>query len=201
METRIAVTNEEKEAVFRSRCGPSATGDLVRGARLVDPEDENSWLIYGVGTDGEVVGSYRVTRGSDGFSLRQIDRFGLEPFLAELAPRLLAVIERLVVPSTEPNGGLAASLLHGARELPGWEGVLVVFGACSRRLTGGLPFGRIYQAPAARAARRTDLVHLVAFPRGVHALSGMGAGPGIPACVAAAVRTPVGVEPNSPSLG
>lgn len=129
MEIRIAATDDEKQAVYRSRC--TASPDDPQ--HPVEPEDENSWLIHAVASNGEVAGSYRVTRGSDGFSLPQIARYELEPFLTELPPRVLAVIERLVLSPTWDDGDLAVALLRGTRQIPGWDGILVVFGAVQRR--------------------------------------------------------------------
>jgi hypothetical protein len=195
VEIRIAVTEQEKEAVYRSRCTASHDRADDRRPALVDPEDENSWFIHAVGTDGEIAGSYRVTRGSDGFSLRQIARYELEPFLAELPPRLLAVIERLVVSPTWSDDDLSAALILGARQIPGWDGVLVVFGDCSRQLLArGLPFERIYQPSTASRREHDDLVRVIAFPQGPESLIGLGHGPGLPTCIEHLLRTSGGAD-------
>ena len=181
MEIRIAVTNEEKQAVYRSRC--TASPD-ERHHPVVDPEDENSWLIHAVRADGEIVGSYRITRGSDGFSLPQIARYELEPFLTELPPRVLAVIERLVLSPTRDDGDLAVALLQGTQQIPGWDGILVVFGACSAQVASRhLPFPAIYHAHRTNGADHNDLVRITAFPHGTEPLIGLGEGPGLPTCV------------------
>ena len=195
VEIRIAVTDEEKEAVYRSRypAAPDRMDDPP--PTLVDPEDENSWFIHAVDTDGEIAGSYRVTRGSDGFSLRQIARYELEPFLAELPPRLLAVIEWLVLSPAWRDTDLGTAMFHGARQIPGWDGVLVVFGACSRQLLSRpLPFERIYQASTASCREHDDLVRVIAFPQGPESLIGLGHGPGLPTCIEHVLQTAGGAD-------
>ena len=78
LEVRVAETAEEREAVFRVRYDIyveemgryRSVADHER-RRLVDPEDDTSWIIYA--TDGaDVVGSMRITWGGDGFSSRQL---------------------------------------------------------------------------------------------------------------------------------
>src|ERR1700730_12413972 len=74
-----ANTDEEKEAVYRFRYSVYVeemgryqdTADHV-GRRLVEAEDEHSWIFYA--RDGDnVVGTARLSWGSHGFSERQID--------------------------------------------------------------------------------------------------------------------------------
>jgi len=197
VEIRIAVTDEEKNAVYRSRYPASDDVTDDRRPSLVEPEDENSWFIHAVGIDGEIAGSFRVTRGSDGFSLRQIARYELEPFLTELAPGLLAVIERLVVSPTWRGDDLSAALIHGARQIPGWDGVHVVFGVCSRQLLSRrLPFERIYQSSTTSGSEGDDLVQVIALPHGPEALIGLGHGPGLPACIEQVLRRAAFAHPT-----
>lgn len=83
LEIRVAATDEEREAVYRSRYGVyvEELGRYHTAAdhdrrRLTDSEDEHSWIVYA--SDGrDVVGSLRVTWGGHGFSARQIARYQL----------------------------------------------------------------------------------------------------------------------------
>ncbi len=89
----IAQTAEERDAVYRFRYSVyveemgryrgSADHD---GHRLSDPEDEWSWIAYARDGD-EVVATTRLTWGGAGFSPRQIEQYGLAPFLAESVRR------------------------------------------------------------------------------------------------------------------
>jgi hypothetical protein len=163
----IALTEDEKNAVWRARydvyveeLGWTLAG-ADHGARtVIEPEDENSWVIYAT-DQGRVVGSYRITRGSDGFSERQVADYGLAPFLAELPAKVLAVGERLARSHRCHGGDLTLALFTGARQIPGWDGVLVVVAA-----------------PDAE-----HLIQPVSFPHGVEPLRGLGRGPGLPACI------------------
>src|SRR6266540_1571793 len=58
--------------------------------RFVEPEDGHSWLFYARDGD-EVVAAGRMTWGGDGFSERQIEQYGLAPFLAELPAEVMGV--------------------------------------------------------------------------------------------------------------
>ena len=110
LEIKLATTPEEKEAVYRFRYTVyveemgryQATADHV-GRRLADPEDDHSWIFFAA-DDGEVVGSFRMTWGGDGFSQRQIDQYGIAPFLADIPAERMAVGERTMIkPSCAGN--------------------------------------------------------------------------------------------------
>ena len=56
--------------------GTRARADHV-GRRLVEPDDEQSWIFYARDDDGEVVGTARLSWGGNGFTERQIEEYGL----------------------------------------------------------------------------------------------------------------------------
>src|SRR6266852_6272215 len=98
-----AQSEEDREELFRFRysvyveeMGRYRRAADHRGRRLVEPEDAHS-VLYGAREDGRVVGTTRLTFGSDGFSRRQIEGYSLAPFLAEVPVGLMAVGERLML--------------------------------------------------------------------------------------------------------
>jgi hypothetical protein len=141
LETRIATTAEEKEAVYRFRysiyveeMGRYLTTADHPARRLEDPEDEHSWIVY-TAEEGEVLASLRMTWGGHGFSARQIQQYGLEPFLAELPASALAVGERTMIDPTRRGGAsLLPALLEQTSSLTAAHGVSLVFGACEPHL-------------------------------------------------------------------
>src|SRR5207245_26961 len=85
-----AQSDQEREELFEFRYAVyvEELGRFRRTAdherrRLVEPEDACS-VLYGARHEGRVVGTARLTFGGDGFSRRQIDGYGLAPFLAEV---------------------------------------------------------------------------------------------------------------------
>src|SRR5437016_839227 len=123
IEIRIAGTPEEKEAAYRFRYSVyveemgryQSTADHDN-KRLSDPEDEHSWIIYA--HDGtNVVGSLRITWGRHGFSPRQIEQYGLRPFVDELPAEVLAVGERTMISPTWRGGDLFTEMSDRSREL------------------------------------------------------------------------------------
>ena len=116
VEIRIAETVHEKEAVFRFRYAVyveemgryKGVADRV-DRRLSDPEDEWSWISYALDGD-EIVGTLRMTWGGAGFSDRLMRQYGLQPFLDELPPEMLAVGERAMVSPTWRGEALLAQL-------------------------------------------------------------------------------------------
>jgi hypothetical protein len=103
------------------------------GRRLVEPEDANS-LLYGGREDGRVVATSRLTFGADGFSVRQIEQYGLAPFLAEVPARMMAVGERLMVAPHLRGSAIPSRLRNLSREDVEAGGVQLVFGNCEPHL-------------------------------------------------------------------
>jgi hypothetical protein len=191
LEIRIATTSEEREAVSRFRYSVyveeigryQSTADHAR-RRLCDPEDEHSWIIYA--HDGtEVVGSMRLTWGGDGFSERQIDQYGLAPFLDEIPGTMLAVGERTMISPAWRGVDLFSEMGAGGRRLTEDHDVRIVFGACEPHL---LSFYCRVQRPFGEKNINSEeagyLIPLVSFTRGPEALVGLGREPdGMPDCV------------------
>jgi Cyclic nucleotide-binding domain len=104
-----------------------------QGRRLVEPEDAHG-MLYGAREDGQVVGTSRLSFGAEGFSPRQIDQYGLGPFLSEVPARLMAVGERLMV-APQLRGSTVASKLRdlGGEDIEAGD-VRLVFGNCEPHL-------------------------------------------------------------------
>lgn len=186
-----AVTTAEKEALYRFRYTVyveemgrySATADHTN-RRLVDPEDEHSWNFYA--HDGEnVVASNRVTWGVHGFSVRQIEQYGLEPFLAELPARVLFVGERTMVAAAYRGTTVANDFSNGGVLPVADEDLCVVFGACEPHLLSFyVGLGMKTYAPTNMNSEESGyLIPMVTFPMGVEALDGLGDRPGTPRCI------------------
>ena len=114
-----ADTDEDKEAVYRFRYSVYVeemgryqdTADH-EGKRLVEPEDERSFIFYARDEDGDVVGTARLSWGGSGFTQRQIEEYGLAPFLAELPPAHVALGERVMVRPDLRGTGLVEEVLQ-----------------------------------------------------------------------------------------
>jgi hypothetical protein len=193
IETRRAITTEEKEAVYRFRYSVyveemgryQATADHVR-KRLVDTEDDRSWNYFA--HDGrEVVASNRITWGPQGFSARQIEQYGLAPFLAELPATMLAVGERTMVGAAHRGSTVGAELANGMEFPVPDDQIRVVFGVCEPHLISY--YARLGSVPYANRNVNSDaagyVVPLVSFPLGVDALRNSGGA--LPSCVQAVV--------------
>jgi hypothetical protein len=190
LETRIATTQPEKEAVFRSRYSIyveemgryQTTADHAR-RMLSDPEDDWSWIVYTHdGTD--VVASTRLTWGGHGFSDRQIDQYGLRPFLAELPAETMLVGERTMISPSWRGIDLFSVLTEGTDGLAERHGVRLVFGACEPHLLSF--YCRFQQTYAARNINSPEagyLIPLISFLPDVDALDGLGSAAGLPLCV------------------
>jgi hypothetical protein len=188
---RRAITREEQEAVYRFRYSVyveemgryQATADHIN-KRLVDPEDGRSWNFYAHDGDG-VVASHRCTWGPHGFSDRQIEQYGLEPFVAELPAPALLVGERTMVAAAARGTTVATDLANGATFPIPDDDICVAFGACEPHLVSY--YARLGTYPyAARNINSEEsgyLVPLVSFPRGVSALNDLGRGHGLPECI------------------
>src|SRR5258708_33002004 len=111
-----AESEQEREALFRFRYSVYVEelgryGRIAdhQGRRLIEPEDAHS-VLCGVREGGEVVGTARVTFGADGFSPRQIEQYGLGPFLVDVPARLMAVGERFMVAPRLRGGTVTTEL-------------------------------------------------------------------------------------------
>jgi hypothetical protein len=190
VEIRIAETVNEREAVFRFRYATyveemgryAGVADRV-DRRLADPEDEWSWISYALDGD-KVVGTLRMTWGGAGFSDRQVAQYGLQPFLDELPREELAVGERTMVSPTWRGEDLLAHLCSVIEPLLTTHAVKVVFGACEPHLLSCYcRFQRPCGSRNINSAEAGYLIPLVSFRPNAQALTGLGAGPGLPRCV------------------
>lgn len=206
IDIRVAHTAAEREAVARFRYSVyvqemgryQASADHAR-KRLADPEDEWSWIAYAVDGD-EVVGTTRLTWGGAGFTKRQIEQYGLAPFLDELPAELMAVGERHMIAPAYRGSDLFSQLTAGLRQLNDEHGVRVVFGACEPHL---LSYYCRFQRPCAsrniNSPEAGYLVPLVSFLPGPEALIDQGCRPGMPRCIQAVLDGDASV--HSPLLG
>lgn len=193
-EVGLAETAEEKEAVYCFRysvyveeMGRYQGSADHAGRRLVEPEDEQSFVFYVRGDDG-VVGTARLSWGGFGFSERQIEEYSLAPFLAELPHDHIAVGERVMVTPGLRGTGLVEELLERRNRTALERDVRIQFGACEPHLLS------LYLGQGRRTYARTNintkeagyLIPLVAFPQGPEVLAGVGRGTAageLPDCV------------------
>jgi hypothetical protein len=190
IEVRTATTDEERDAIYRFRyevyvdeLGRYRTAADHQRRRLADPEDARSWLFYA--TDGgEVVASFRVTWGGDGFSRRQIDQYQLGPLLAELPAEVMAVGERTMISPRWRGADLLPILGERSAALSAEHGVRIVFGACEPHLVS---FYARYQRPYSdrniNSPEAGLLIPLVSFPQEPEALLDFGRNGQLPDCV------------------
>ncbi|MET0627195.1 MAG: cyclic nucleotide-binding domain-containing protein [Acidimicrobiia bacterium] len=194
-EVGLAETDEQKEAVYRFRYTVyveemgryQGSADHV-GRRLVEPDDEQSWIFYARADDGEVVGTARLSWGGTGFTERQIEEYRLDPFLAELPPEHIALGERAMVKPDLRGTGLIEEVLDLSNNTALEHDVLIQFGACEPHLLS-LYLGRgrrTYSTTNINTPEAGYLIPLVAFPRGPEAFRGVGATTGpdeMPDCI------------------
>jgi hypothetical protein len=194
----LAETTAELDAVYGFRYSVYVeemgryqdTADHVH-RRLVEPEDEHSWIFFARDGD-EVVATGRLTWGGDRFSDRQIRQYSLRPFLDQLPAELMAVGERLMVVSKHRGTGLVDDLLSRSNDLVGGHDIRIVFGACEPHLLS-LYVGmghRTYAEKNINSAEAGYLIPLVSFPQGTDAIVGTGSTPGdeppmMPSCLEA----------------
>ena len=191
----LAETDEQREAVYRFRytvyveeMGRYQASADHAGRRLVEPEDEQSWIFSARADDGEVVGTARLSWGGHGFTERQINEYGLTPFLAELPHEHLALAERAMVKPGLRGTGLIDEILKLLDDTGLSHDVRVQFSACEPHLLS-LYLGRgrrTYSSKNINTPEAGYLIPLVAFPRGPEALRGVGAhtgSDGMPDCV------------------
>jgi Cyclic nucleotide-binding domain/Acetyltransferase (GNAT) domain len=191
-----ADTRAERDAVFAFRYSVYVeemgryreTADHAH-RRLIEPEDDHSWIFFAREGD-EVVATGRVTWGGDRFSDRQIAHYSLRPFIDELPSELMAVGERLMVAPRYRGGGLVDDLIGRSSDLVGGHDIRIVFGACEPHLLSlYLGMGhRTYAAKNINSEEAGYLIPIVNFPQGADALMGIGGKPGdtpsaMPSCV------------------
>jgi CRP-like cAMP-binding protein len=194
-EVGLVETDEQREAVYRFRysvyveeMGRYQGSADHAGRRLVEPDDDQSWIFYARADDGEVVGTVRLSWGGSGFTERQIEEYRLDPFLAEVPPEHIAVGERLMVKPGLRGTGLVEEVMRCSRDIALAHDVRIQFGACEPHLLS-LYLGdglRTYSARNINTPEAGYLIPLVAFPQGPEVLRGVGAhtGPdGMPDCV------------------
>jgi hypothetical protein len=178
-----ADTDEDKEAVYRFRYSVYVeemgryqdTADH-EGRRLVEPDDERSWIFYARDESGEVVGTARLSWGGNGFTDRQIEEYGLAPFLAELPAEHVALGERVMVRPDLRGTGLVEEVLKCRDETGAAHDVRIQFSACEPHLLS-LYLGRGRRTYATKNINTPEagyLIPLVAFPQGADALRGVG---------------------------
>ena len=183
-EVGLAETDEQKEAAYRFRYTVYVEemgkyGDIAdhEGRRLVEPEDDQSWIFYARVDDGEVVGTARLSWGANGLSERQIEEYRLGPFLAELPPEHIAVGERVMVKPELRGTGLVEEVLNCSNDTGLAHDVRIQFGACEPHLLS-LYIGRgrrTYSPKNINTPEAGYLIPLVGFPQGPEVLRGVGA--------------------------
>jgi hypothetical protein len=183
-EVGLAETDEQKEAVYRFRYSVyveemgryQGTADHA-GRRLVEPDDELSWIFYACTDDGEVVGTARFSWGGSGFTERQVEEYGLGPFLAELPPEQIGLGERVMVKAELRGTGLVEEVLRCRDDVELAHDVRIQFSACEPHLLS-LYLGqgrRTYSTRNINTPEAGYLIPLVAFPQGPEKLRGVGA--------------------------
>jgi hypothetical protein len=182
-----ADTDEDREAVYRFRytvyveeMGRYQDTADHEGKRLVEPDDERSWIFYARDESGEVVGTARLSWGGNGFTDRQIEEYGLAPFLAELPAEHVALGERVMVRPDLRGTGLVEEVLQCRDETGLAHDVRIQFSACEPHLLS-LYLGRGRRTYATKNINTPEagyLIPLVAFPQGPDALRGVGDGVG-----------------------
>jgi predicted GNAT family N-acyltransferase len=185
-----ATTPEEKEAVYRFRYSVYVeemgryqdTADH-EGRRLVEPEDETSWIFYAREGD-DVVGTARLSWGAHGFSERQVDEYSLEAFLAEVPHEHLAIGERVMVTPRLRGTGLVDDLLAVRGEVAVANDVRIQFSCCEPHLLS-LYLGqgrRTYAEKNINSPEAGYLIPLIVFPQGTDVLADRADGT-LPDCV------------------
>jgi hypothetical protein len=190
-----AETEEDKEAVYRFRYSVYVeemnryqdTADH-EGRRLVEPDDEHSWIFYARDDDGVVVGTARLSWGGNGFTERQIEEYGLAPFLAALPAEHVALGERVMVRPDLRGAGLVEQVLQCRDETGLAHDVRIQFGACEPHLLSLYLGGgrRTYAEKNINTPEAGYLIPMVSFPQGPEVLRGVGAGTAadaMPECV------------------
>ncbi len=136
-----AMTDEERHAVYRFRYDVyveemgryrSIADHLHR--LLVEPEDDTARIFYAF-EDGKVVGTARFNWGGDApLSARQIEQYGLQPFLDEVAADVIAVGERGMVAKHLRGTDLFMRMGKQFRHFVSEKRIQLTFGACEPHL-------------------------------------------------------------------
>ena len=101
---------------------------------LVEPEDDSARNFYAF-QDGKVVGTARFNWGGDApLSTRQIEQYGLQPFLNELPGDALAVGERGMVAKHLRGTDLFMRMGEQFRSFVSEKRIQLTFGACEPHL-------------------------------------------------------------------
>lgn len=137
----LAESEEERRAVYRFRYAVYVEemgryqGLADHANRwLVEPEDAVSRIFYATQGD-EVVGTARLTWGGDGpLPPRQIQQYGLAPFLAEVSEKEIAVGERGMVAPRLRGSDLLLKLLGESFRFVNDRRILLIFGDCEPHL-------------------------------------------------------------------
>jgi predicted GNAT family N-acyltransferase len=187
----VATTPEEKEAVYRFRysvyveeMGRYQGSADHEGKRLVEPEDDVSWIFYAREGD-DVVGTARLSWGAKGFSERQVDEYSLAPFLEEVPHEHLAIGERVMVTPRLRGTGLVDELMEARNDVAVENDVRIQFSCCEPHLLS-LYLGqgrRTYADTNINSPEAGYLIPLVAFPQGTDVLAD-GPGGALPESVA-----------------
>lgn len=138
---RMAVSEEEKEAVFRLRYDVYVE-EMGRYHSVVDhenrlfieAEDDKSNLFYAA-LDGEVVATVRVSWGGNGaISARQIEHYSLQHFVDEMPSETLSVGERGMVIPRLRGTTLLLEMMKESLRFANKNRVQLCFGACEPHL-------------------------------------------------------------------
>ncbi len=138
----VAETDEDKSAVFRFRYDVYVVEMGRYGAvadhenrMLVEPEDETARIAYAADDDGRVVGTARSNWGGAApFSERQVEEYGLAPFLAEVPAEAMTVGERGMVSPELRGTDLWFKMLSGSFDWTNEHRIQLTFGACEPHL-------------------------------------------------------------------
>jgi CRP-like cAMP-binding protein len=140
IEMAEATTARDREAVFRfwysvyvEEMGRYGSVADHANRQLRDSEDDHSRILF-ARDGGEVVASYRLCWGGDGFSERQVRQYSLEPFLQEIPHEWLIIGERTMVAASHRGGSVWADLAMLAGPIAEELGAIVSFGACEPHL-------------------------------------------------------------------
>jgi CRP-like cAMP-binding protein len=144
-------------------------------ATFDEPEDAHSWLFYARDGD-DMVATARMTWGGDGFSDRQLEQYGLRPFLDELPAEHLAVGERASVLPAYRGTTVLPETLALTQQFVDDHDVRVVFGCCEPHLLSlYLGMGqRTYADHNINSPSAGYLIPLLSFVPDAEALRGLG---------------------------
>jgi hypothetical protein len=136
-----ALSDEERRAVYRFRydvyveeMGRYRSFADHRNRLLLEPEDDTARIFYAC-EDGQVVGTARFSWGGDApFSARQVEQYGLQPFLDEVPADAIAVGERGMVARPLRGSDLFDRMGESFRRFVSEKRIQLTFGACEPHL-------------------------------------------------------------------